>query len=154
MVQGGPDLAYGGLTIIFSVSGHIEQIKAGTKTQTRRASDRYQVDRLYSVQPRRACKGIPEGKIYIAEKVREWKPDLSGLPKGARFARRWHEAEAGYPIQGYNAWAEGGYTSEEYEALYERLHPGWTWRWAYYFTFFTVDDLIECGVMRREVEHG
>lgn len=154
MVQGGPDLAYGGLTIIFSVSGHIEQIKAGTKTQTRRDSDRYQVGRLYAVQPRRGAKGIPEGRIYIAEKAREWKPDLSDLPPDARFARRLREVTAGYPIQSYNAKAEGGYTPEMYEALYERLHPGWTWRWAYYFTFFTVDDLIECGVMRREVEHG
>lgn len=134
--------------MIFSVAGHIEQIKAGDKTQTRRASDRYQVDRLYTVQPGRGVKGIPEGRIFIAEKAREWKPDLSDLPPDATFARRWREVEVGYPIRGYNARAEGGYTPEEYEALYETLHPGWTVRWAYYFTFFTVDDLIECGAMK------
>lgn len=134
--------------MIFSVAGHIDQIKAGGKTQTRRASDRYQVDRLYAVQPRRGAKGIPEGRIYVSNKVREWKPDLSDLPEAAKFARRWREVVAGYPIQRYSARAEGGYTPEEYEDLYERLHPGWTVRWAYYFDFFTVDDLIECGAMK------
>lgn len=134
--------------MIFSLADHIEQIIRGEKTQTRRASDRYMVGRLYAVQPRRGAKGIPDGKIIIGEKIREWKPDLSDLPRAARFARRCREAEAGYPIRGYNARAEGGYTSEEYETLYERLHPGWRERWAYYFTFFTVEDLIECGVMK------
>ena len=138
--------------MIFSVAGHVEQIKAGDKTQTRRASDRYRVGRLYAVQPRRGARGIREGMIYIAEKAREWKPNLSDLPREAHFARRLREVEAGYPIQGYNARAEGGYTPDEYEALYERLHPGWTERWAYIFTFFTVDDLITCGLMKADEE--
>ena len=130
--------------MIFSVEDHIEQIKAGTKTQTRRGSGKYQVGKLYAVQPCRTCKGIVEGKVYIGEKVKEWRPDFSDLPKSARFARKWREMEAGYPIRDYNAKAEGGYTPEEYEELYEKMHPGWTERWAYYFSFFTADEIEEC----------
>jgi hypothetical protein len=141
--------------MIFNVEDHIEQIIACTKTQTRRASDRYQVGRLYAVQPCRTCRGIKEGRIFIAMKVREWKPDHSDLPQAARFARRWRGVEAGYHIQDYDARAEGGYTPEEYEALYEGLHPEWTERWAYYFTFSAVDDPTECGAKEPgEARHG
>jgi hypothetical protein len=51
--------------MIFSKSDHIEQIKAGTKTQTRRPTDRYKVGKLYAIQPGRGKPGIPEGKILI-----------------------------------------------------------------------------------------
>lgn len=49
--------------MIFSEADHIQQIKAGTKTMTRRASSRYQECGLYAVQPCRTCRGIPEGMI-------------------------------------------------------------------------------------------
>ena len=105
------------------VKHDIEQIKAGTKRQTRRPTDRYQVRKLYAIQPGRGKPGIPEGKIYIGEITREWKPDLSDLPEGreAIFARRWREMEAGYPIKEWAAKEEGGYTSEEFEELYIEL---------------------------------
>ena len=57
--------------MIFSESNHIEQIQAGTKIQTRRTSDRYEVGKLYAVQPCRTCKGIPDGKILITAKIIE-----------------------------------------------------------------------------------
>jgi len=129
--------------MIFSISNHIEQIINGSKTMTRRDSDRYQEDHLYSVQPKRIAKGIPEGKIYITIKKREWKPDFSDLPKAAHFAKSWREMEAGYPIQDFEAKLEGGYTSMEFEKLYERIHPNWAERWAYYFRFFTKQELDE-----------
>jgi len=138
--------------MIFNVADHIEQIKAGTKTQTRRSSDRYQEDKLYAVQPGRGKKGIPEGKIFINFKIREYKPDLGDLPEDAVFERRWREADAGYPIRDWSAEAEGGYTVDEYEALYEAMHPGWTERWCYHFTYFTVEELIECGAVKPKKE--
>jgi hypothetical protein len=59
--------------MIFSIGDHIEQIKAGTKTQTRRSSSRYKVGKFYTVQPCRTCKGIPDGKIFIMAKREEWR---------------------------------------------------------------------------------
>lgn len=134
--------------MIFAMADHIQQIIAGTKTQTRRSSDRYKICHLYPIQPCRTCKGIPEGKIYIALKKREWKPDLSDLPESARFARKWRQRDAGYPLSDWEAKAEGGYTPEEFEALYEKTHPKWTERWAYDFTFFTTEELEEIEEMK------
>lgn len=131
--------------MIFAMADHIKQIIASTKTQTRRSSNRYKVRHLYAIQPGRGKKGIPDGKLYIAWKKREWKPDLSDLPEDARFVRRWRVMKAGYPLQDYEAKAEGGYTPEEYEELYEKTHPGWTERWAYDFTFFSKEELDEIG---------
>lgn len=106
------------MKMIFSISNHIEQIIKGTKTQTRRASDRCQVGKLYSIQPSRTAKGIPKGKIKIVDKVREiWD----------------------YTINPDDAKAEGGYTPEEFEALYEKLHPNWDERIAYTFRFIPTE---------------
>jgi len=129
--------------MIFSIGDHIEQIKAGNKTQTRRPNDRYKVGNLYAVQPGRGKKGIPDGKIFIAWKKREWKPDLSGIPKAARFSRTWRQWEAGYPLHERDARAEGGYTVEEFEELYEKMYPHWEERWVLYFSFFTAEEIEE-----------
>lgn len=129
--------------MIFAVEGHVEKIKNGSKTMTRRSSDRYQPGKLYTVQECRTCKGIPEGKIYISMKLREWKPDFSDLPQAARFARKCREMEAGCPIADWAAKAEGGYTPKAFEALYSRMYPGWTVRWAYHFSFFTIEEIEE-----------
>jgi len=131
--------------MIFSIGDHIEQIKAGTKTQTRRPFNTYKERGLYAIQPGRGKHGIPEGKIYISQAVREWKPDLSDLPEDAKFARGWREMEAGYPINLWSAKAEGGYTREEFEKLYEKMYPGWTERWAYWFCFFTTEEIERCS---------
>jgi len=129
--------------MIFGIGDHIQQIINGTKTMTRRSSSRYQVGKLYAIQPCRTCKGIPEGKIYISFKKREWKPDFSDLPDDAKFARKGREMEAGCPIRDWEAIAEGGYNPEEFEELYEKTHPNWIERWAYYISFFSVEDLEE-----------
>ena len=101
--------------MIFAISDHIEQITQGRKTQTRRASDRYQVGKLYSIQPCRTCKGIPDGKILITKKRRELFPSHS--------------------ITLEDAQAEGGYGPQQFERLYEKLHPHWHQRFAYTFEF-------------------
>ena len=129
--------------MIFSIDDHIKQIIHGTKTETRRPSDRYNKGRLYAVQPCRTCKGISEGKIFIGEKWREWKPYLSDIPEHAKFARDWMKLQAGYPIPPVHAQAEGGYTPFEYEEIYEEMYPDWQERWAYRFHFFTTKELEE-----------
>ena len=111
--------------MIFSVEGHIEQIKAGTKTQTRRGSGKYQVGKLYAVQPGRTKPGIPDGKILIVAKRIEARPP--------------NMSSAWWKISPEEARDEGGYTPEEYEELYEKMHPGWTRRWAYLFKYYPIE---------------
>ena len=104
--------------MIFSVEGHVEQIIAGTKMQTRRDSDRYEVGKTYAVQRCRTCRGIEEGRIKVLSK--------------------WIEDRVVYPyakISPLDALDEGGYTPDEFEALYELMHPDWTDRVAYVFRF-------------------
>jgi len=106
--------------MIFSKT-HIEQIITGTKTQTRRSSNRYHVGRTYAIQPCRTCKGIAEGRILITAKKAEYKHYLIRLSLE-------------------DAKAEGGYTPEEYEELYRQMHRGWMERWAYTFKFLPSGD--------------
>lgn len=100
--------------MIFAIGKHIELITKGLKTQTRRSSDRYEVGKLYSIQPGRTKKGISDGKIRIVDKLCEVWP---------------------YTIRPDDALAEGGYNAEKFEELYAKLHPDWGFRWAYTFRF-------------------
>ena len=111
--------------MIFSLADHIEQIKTGTKTQTRRPTDRYKPDKLYAVQPGRGKKGIPDGKILIIGAIEEVRP----LPNGFGKILKWQ------------AKAEGGYTPDEFEELYESMYPGWETRYAYIFDYFTTEEI-------------
>jgi hypothetical protein len=138
--------------MIFSIEGHIEMVIAGTKTRTTRDSDRYKVGKLYVIQPKRTAKGISDGKIYIGQVTREWKPDFSDLPTSARFARQWRAMEAGYPIRPHNAKAEGGYTPEEFEKIYEEMYPNWDVRWAYDICFFTTEEIERARKFERETK--
>ena len=101
--------------MIFSISDHIEQIKNGTKTQTRRKSPTYLVGKTYSIQPGRTKPGIPEGRIEITEKREE--TYLDGF------------------ISESDARAEGGYTSGQFETVFKRMYPDWIRRYAYTFKF-------------------
>jgi len=105
--------------LIFSIEGHIEKIIAGTKTQTRRPSDKYQVDKFYSIQPGRGKRGISDGKIFIIAKRLEIKT-----------VREW------YYVLEDDALAEGDYIPQEYEELYEKMYPKWKHRVAYLFRFY------------------
>jgi len=68
------------------------------------------------VQPCRTCKAIPEGRILITKKREE------------RF-------RFGNEISEEDAKAEGGYSSREFEHLYNEIHPFWIKRFAYTFRF-------------------
>lgn len=102
--------------MIFAVADHIEQIKKGTKTQTRRVAKPnsffYRVAHTYGVRKCRTCKNLPEGRIRIIKAWFELRQD------------RISEADAK---------AEGGYTPEEYEELFEKMHPKWRSRYCYWF---------------------
>jgi len=101
--------------LIFSIRGHIDAIINGEKTQTRRPSNRYIVGRLYAIQKGRGCPAIPDGKIRIIDKKVETKPFDKIFYKDAK--------------------AEGGYSTEEYERLYEKMYPHWIERYVYEFHF-------------------
>ena len=114
--------------MIFSVKGHVEQIIARTKTQTRRKSPAYLVGKTYAVQPSRNEAGIKEGRILIREKWEE----RSTTRKGGVFF-----------ISKNNAMAEGGYSSEEFENLFNLMYPQWIVRFCYKFQFLTREQLKE-----------
>jgi len=106
--------------MIFAIEGHIQKIIEGKKTQTRRPSDKYKIGKFYAIQPGRGKLGIPDGKILIVAKRWEMK---TTNPK-------W------YFILSHEAIAEGGYTRNEYEELYEKMYPSWSERYAYLFRYF------------------
>jgi hypothetical protein len=89
---------------------HIEMIFGGKKHQTRRPTGRYKVGHTYAVQPKRCAKADPRGRILIKKKTKEGSWQM---------------------ISESDAAAEGGYTPEEYEALYTKMYPGWSERYAY-----------------------
>ena len=101
--------------MIFSIPGHIEMIKNGKKTQTRRKSPAYLVGRSYAVQPGRTEKGIKEGRILITRKREE------------------RYLDGGISL--IDALCEGEYTSGQFETLFGNKYPGWMVRYAYTFIF-------------------
>jgi len=105
------------------MADHIEQIKNGTKIQTRRLSSSYLVGKTYSIQPGRRERGIPEGRILITQKRRE--KYLAGF------------------ISPSDALAEGGYTSGQFETLFMGVYPNWTTRYAYTFEFVPSSSRME-----------
>ncbi len=51
-----------------------------------------------------------------------------------KIIRKWRETR-GDTISVKDAWEEGQYSPDEYERLYEEMHPNWKERWAYEFRF-------------------
>jgi len=107
--------------MIFAFPGHIDQIVDGSKTQTRRNSDKYNVGQTYAVQPGRGKKGDPRGRILI---IRKWLED------------------PGQEITVTDADAEGGYGPNEYELLYFKMNPVWMERWCYEFEFWETESFL------------
>jgi len=119
--------------MIFSVADHVEQIVKGTKTQTRRAyTSKYRPGKTYAIQPGRGKLADPRGRILITH--------------------AWIESRERDVIHPFDAEAEGGYTPKEYEVLYEKLNPGWGFRWAYEFEFWSTESIESLKTSLREAQ--
>ena len=127
--------------MIFNVPGHIELIRNGlhaevtekagnptaiVKTQTRRLNRGiYQVGKDYAVQRKRGVKAEPDIRIVFGK---IWEEII------AEFHR---EDSTVYQIliSKGDAWAEGGYTPEQYEKVFLKFNPKGNRfrRWAFEF---------------------
>ena len=99
--------------MIFNVPGHIDMIRNGTKTQTRRLNRGiYKVGKDYAVQRKRGVKAEPDMRILM-DKI-------------------WEDFDF---ISDENAQAEGGYNPAQFEELFAKLNPRWRGgsRWAFEF---------------------
>lgn len=129
--------------MIFNVPGHIDMIRNGLprivpckpiliKTQTRRLNRGiYKVGKDYAVQRKRGVKAEPDIRI-VMDRIRE----EDCLEEFDQEKESLVEYIAKYICIGHKgAWAEGGYTPEEYEKTFLKLNPKWSgWsRWAFQF---------------------
>jgi len=119
--------------MIFAKPGHIQKIIEGSKTQTRRASKNYKVGHSYAIHPGRCKPSISDGRILITN---------------CRVEHR------GQVISVEDALAEGGYTPEEYEQLYEEMYPGWETRYAYTFKFLPKRPRIKPRTLEEALRGG
>ena len=112
--------------MIFNVPGHIDMIRNGQKTQTRRVNRGiYQEGRDYAVQKKRGVKAEEDIRIVIDEIWKEEclnRVDTMGIPLDPCISLE-------------DAEAEGEYTPEEYELEFKKAYPTWDgfWRWVYLF---------------------
>ena len=107
--------------------------KSGTypliiKTQSRRPNRGiYQIGKDYAVQPKRGVKAVPDIRILM-DKI--WEESIFG---SSQKVAKPHFLF----ISKEDAWAEGGYSPEDYEWTYRKLNPKWQqarWsRWAFEF---------------------
>ena len=132
--------------MIFAVEGHIEMIWNGLFFKTQKMEGINLP--IVKTETRRIERGI-----YQVEAKRK-KPHYTGyavqLKRGVKaesdirivMDRIWEETRkycGGYDyefcISEKDAWAEGGYTPDEYEAIFRQLNPKWHgWsRWAFKF---------------------
>lgn len=104
--------------MVFNAPGHIDMIRSGTKTQTRRVNRGiYRIGKDYAVQRKRGVKAESDIRIIIK--------------------RIWEEIP---PITGIDANCEGGYISFSYEAAFRKVCPKWDGcvRWAFKFAVIEV----------------
>ena len=100
---------------------HFDMVLDGSKTRTTRLSDKYEFGKDYAIQPKRTKKGIEGYRMVIDKKTKECR----GLT----------HVGIGFLITPKDARVEGGYTPEEFEEVFRKLHPKWDGRerWAYEF---------------------
>ena len=115
--------------MIFNILGHIDLIRNGAKTQTRRVNRGiYKVGKDYAVQRKRGVKAEPNIRI-VMDRIRE--EEAKQFLVSAQGVK--------YPCEIYitkgDALAEGDYTPARFEGLFRELNPKWdSWsRWAFEF---------------------
>ena len=117
--------------MIFNVPGHIDLIRSGQKTQTRRVNRGiFQVGRDYAVQRKRGVKAEIGIRIEI-EKI--WEENCKN-----RVDTRGNILNPCISI--YDAKCEGGYIPCDYECEFERAYPKWDGgvRWVFFFLVIVV----------------
>jgi hypothetical protein len=140
---------------------HIELILKGEKTQTRRKSGHYFVGKTYAIQEGRGQKARMEGRIritsYLAE-IRDNDGDISILKTSpCGYNSRQLISVSENPVKAISiedARAEGGYTPEAYEELYEQLYPGWEIRFAFTFVFEPSPEYLESQDAEFDSQQG
>ena len=116
--------------MIFNVPGHIDMIRNRTKTQTRRLNRGiYQVGKDYAVQRKRGVKAEPGIRIVM---------DRIGK---ATIEPPFNIGVDNFPsaISEADAWAEGGYTSFEFEEIFQKLNPKWDGKVRWIFVFHVIE---------------
>lgn len=113
--------------MIFNVHGHIEMIRKGTKTQTRRLNRGiYKIGNNYAVQIKRGVKAEEDIRIVMNNIWLE-KADLDFiLPNKIQ-------------ISSYDARAEGDYIPFEYEQEFKKAYPKWDGLERWVFTFHAIE---------------
>ena len=112
--------------MIFSIRGHIDMIRKGEKTQTRRVNRGiYQEWKDYAVQQKRGVKAEIDIRIVMDD---IWVERCKN-----RVDCKGHPLDPCIFIE--DAQAEGGYTPNEYEREFKKAYPAWdsNWRWVYEF---------------------
>jgi len=115
--------------MIFNVPGHIEMIRNGKKTQTRRGNRGiYKVGKDYAIQCKRGVKAEQDIRIVIYAiwpEFRDEEPDRVNMKI--------------MPLSERDAWAEGEYGVEQYEIMFRELNPKWDMRKRWAFKFHVIE---------------
>lgn len=118
--------------MIFALShngkSHVEMIFDGEKTQTRRGHGNYEVGQTYAIQRGRGKPADPRGRLLVKSTGIEFRHAMNGLGLSTHDSPR---------ISVEDALAEGGYTPEEYEKLWEKMY-GSNWIVRYVIRFEVV----------------
>jgi len=117
--------------MIFNVPGHIDMIRSGMKTQTRRVNRGiYQVGRDYAVQEKRGVKAETDIRIVM--------DGIWSEISYESFSRNFYEMPPNtklMPVTTADANNEGYRSSFSFEEAFKKLNPKWDrkTRWAYEF---------------------
>lgn len=118
--------------MIFAIPGHIEMIRHGTKTQTRRLNRGiYQVGRDYAVQRKRGVKAETDIRIVMDEIWEEVEAE--------RIKDVYSQWMGGISISAKDALAEGGYAPGEFEYAFANTYPKWDGKCRWVFEFHVIE---------------
>ena len=119
--------------MIFNIPGHIDMIRNGLKTQTRRLNRGiYRVGRDYAVQRKRGVNAEKDIRIVIDK--------IGGAKMEPVFDMRELDLDTINPaISKVDAGAEGGYTPLEFEKIFQKLNPKWDGKMRWIFVFHVIE---------------
>ena len=115
--------------MIFNIPGHIEMIRNGAKTQTRRINRGvYQIGRDYAVQSKRGAMAEEDIRIVIDAIRIETGKAVSISRSGREYANATEIC-----ITKKDAWDVGNYIPSLYESDFRKAYPKWSgWiRWVF-----------------------